>query len=310
MTGEGPSEGLDCAGGDWSLHCANGLTLTVTQSADSAVFERFFAGYDDAFVLADEKETRDGFKVCLDLNHGPAYAGLAGRFGPFREICLTAKDAAGMEIGGANFIAMPDGDRVTANLNYVYTSELARGKKYFRPLLDAIRQLVGGLFPGVPKVLIFIEQNDPLAMSEEDDRLDTKAAGLEQWERLRVWAHAGARVVDFAYVQPPLSETQQPDATLVYSVIGEGAPMLSACTLAKHLTRFFAISVLKAGDPDKAPTAKTQIEKLSGFCASGVRIPLLDPRPWLDPLKTRDDFKRQFRDAATFRDALRGLIHP
>lgn len=237
------------------------LTLEITDRGDGPVFERFFAGYDRAFVLPDEKEDRAGLVECLALNHGEAHRALAARMGWFRELCLIASDEDGDVVGGANLIALrlaPDGMSpiASANLNYVYVEPAARGRGHLRRLVAAIAGVVAEQ-TGLRDPLIFLEQNDPFAMTAEEYRRDSAVAGIDQLDRLRIWARMGARIVDIDYVQPALSPDQQPDEGLVFAVLGASADTLPACVVAEHLRKFFGISVLKGAPLEDDATSRT-----------------------------------------------------
>jgi hypothetical protein len=288
-----------------TLPSASGLLVKTTTEGRGPVFERFFAGYDKAFVLPNEKEDREGFERCFDLNRGADYARLSTLYGPCSEVALIAEED-GLEVGGANFIAMPvDACTVTANLNYIYLNEAARGKGNFSRMFAAVRETIASIFP-CERVLVFIEQNDPLRMSEADYRRDTEFTGLDQFDRLRIWAKRGARVVDFPYAQPPLSADQEADDTLVYSVLGAGGGAIEACTLKEHLRRFFGVSVLKGAALADNVAAQGQIDALAGACARGESIALLDPRPLLAKLHRREDIARTWsHPPRDFRTALR-----
>ena len=292
----------------------SGLTLRLTTRGDGAVFDRFFAGYDRAFVLPDEKEDEAGFRTCLDLNHGEAHAALVARYGPFCEICLIAEETeSGAFVGGANLIAMPVAGRITANLNYIYVDGAARGRGCLARMVAAIGEVVGGLFPdeaaGAP--LIFIEQNDPFAMSPENYAHDSAATGLDQIDRLRIWARRGALAIDFPYVQPPLSAAQQPDAALLLSVLGSTGPILDACLLEGHLRRFFGISVLKGRAAEAEPSAAAQLAALAAACGASEGIALRDPAPLLAALLGPADLDGLFHARPTsFRAALQQFATP
>ena len=270
---------------------AGELALHVTDQGDGAVFDSFFAGYDRAFVLPDEKEDADGFRTCLALNHGAEHDRLTAEYGPFREVCVVAEDpASGAPAGGANLLAMQIVDKqgrslTTANLNYAFVDPNMRGKGYLGRLLASIEALVSTLFESAGgEALIFIEQNDPFAMSPNNYARDTRYTGLDQIDRLRIWARRGALVVDFPYAQPPLSADQQADHTLVYSVLGARAQALDSCVLAGHLRGFFGISVLKGAPIDSQPSAAAQIDTLRQLCHAGADVALLDPGPLLAAL--------------------------
>lgn len=269
------------------------LVVHMTDSAESPVFERFFAGYDRAFVLPDEKEGADGFRACLALNHGAEYARLAAEYGPFREICMVAEDAQGAAIGGANLIAgatdVPGvGPAVTVNLNYIYVDPESRRRGHLRRLAAAARDVAGSMFDAQGEPYVFIEQNDPFRMSAEAYERDTRATGIDQLDRLRIWSRLGARIVDHNYVQPALSASQDPDDSLVYALLGGRTASLPASLLAAHLRRFFGISVLKGAPIAADPIAAAQIEALDDMAVQGAQIALLDPAPLLARIDRRD----------------------
>jgi len=261
------------------------------------VLAEFYQDYDAAFVLANEKESYEGFVECLALNFDGAYTALAARYGAFREFVLVVRDPTTFDrIGGANFIAYPlclSGNHVLSlNLNYMFINPSARRRGYFsrmvRDLPDAVLRLlmitnpddlptqwqaVGGV---VPPTFMFIEQNDPYRMSHEDYEQDTKYTGLDQFERIRIWGALGAKIVDFPYVQPPLTSGQEADRNLVFGVLGTPSNSLDACLLREHLKRFFGISVLKGGDLAEEPSAAEQLLSLERMCAAQQPIRLLE----------------------------------
>ena len=133
-------------GTDWSLY-NSGLIIEASSNPGSQVFAAFFAGYDRAFILPDEKEDPEGFRACMALNQGSAYERIFARFGTFREVVLVARDGAtGAQIGGANFISFPLPDRsagaedpiLSTNLNYIYVDAAWRRHGYFRGLIAAV----------------------------------------------------------------------------------------------------------------------------------------------------------------------------
>lgn len=292
------------------LTTAEGLTISASTSADGDVFARFFAGYDKAFVLPNEKEDEEGFARCFALNAGEDYDRLSALYGPYSEVCLVAEEGT-LEVGGANFIAMPIGaDTVTANLNYIYINTNARGRGHLSRLTAGVRETLAALFPGRREILMFIEQNDPFRMSAEDYARDTAFTGLDQFDRLRIWAKLGARVVDFPYEQPPLSVDQGADDTLVYSVLGARGDSLSSCALEAHLRRFFGVSVLKGAAIEANAVASGQLTELQRGCGAGDAIALRDPAPLLRQIASRDAVAAiwPFGAPATFRAALNAAL--
>lgn len=302
-----------------TLDMPGGLAITAALDPQAPILTEFYAGYEKAFVLPNEREELEGFENCLALNLPPLADSLTRRYGPFREVVLVARErAGGPMIGGANFIAFPppaalpdrSAPAATINLNYVFVVEAARGKGHLRRLADSVtptaRHMLG-LAEGVP-VLTFIEQNDPLRMSVADYVEDTRLTGLDQVDRIGIWAKLGARVVDFPYVQPPLSAEHAPEESLVYSVLGAAAAQLSPCLLEHHLRRFFAISVFKDGDPEKDKSAGGQLAALAELCKSGRKIALRDPSAWVAGAGVAIRHKgRAANSPPSLRDALRAI---
>jgi hypothetical protein len=306
-----------------SLVSTSGLVIEATTAADDGLLEEFYRDYDGAFVLENEKEGYDGFAECLGLNAGDQYANLVGRYGPFREFVAVVRDpATGARLGGANFIIFPVSG-VTArelvlsiNLNYVFVNAQLRRKGILRQLMGDLPALAFGLFAQTnsadlpaalgtgarePQVYIFIEQNDPFRMSTEDYDRDTELTGLDQVARIGLWSRLGARIVDFPYVQPPLSKDQGADDTLAYAVLGAPDADLDACLLRAHLERFFGISVLKGSDLSVEPTAAAQLSELAIRCKDKRRVLLLDGNVPVIESALAKSAKRP----ATLREALR-----
>ena len=313
------------------LQSPSGLLIEATTGSADGVLDQFYEDYDAAFVLENEKEGRDGFAECLALNHGAAYAGLSVQFGPFREFVLIARvSGPGPRIGGANFIAFPlsqPGDAGAAllslHLNYVFTNPTVRRQGYLKRLIRDLPQVGLALLsatnasdipdtwiaagragaPASPPTLVFIEQNDPFRMSPEAYELDTRYTGLDQIARIGIWSRLGARIVDFPYVQPPLSASQAADESLLLAVLGAGGDALSACLVRDHLSRFFAISVLKGADPMRQPAAARQLSSLAAACVEQKPVRLLSS-PTLDRALARSSPGSMPRPAS-----LRDLLH-
>jgi len=307
-----------------SLVSTSGLMIEATTAADDGLLEEFYRDYDGAFVLENEKEGYDGFAECLGLNAGDHYATLVKRYGPFREFVAVARDqATGERLGGTNFIIFPVSPAtarelvLSINLNYIFINAQLRRKGAFRKLMGDLPAIAFRLFaltnaadlPKTPggagggQIYIFIEQNDPFRMSREDYDRDTELTGLDQVARIGLWSRLGARIVDFPYVQPPLSKDQDSDDTLAYAVLGARDADLDACLLRAHLERFFGISVLKGADLSVEPTAAAQLSELAVRCKDNRRVPLLDGNvPVIESALARTAGR-----PATLREALRKL---
>jgi hypothetical protein len=254
------------------------------------------------------------------LSSGEAYETLSTRFGAFREFVLVARDSeTGDRIGGANFIALPlnirnqtDSTVLSLNLNYIFINRAVRQHGYLRRLVsdlpDLALQLLRVTNPadipstwtssrrdrsvGLP-IWIFIEQNDPCRMSPQDYELHTKYSGIDQIARIRIWPRRAAKIVDFPYVQPPLSADQQADSHLVYAVLGAARDSIDACPLHSNLSRFFGISVLKGRDPHSESSTREQLSTLDRLCSI--------PRP-VHLLSVGDDALRQASNREHMRD--------
>jgi hypothetical protein len=138
-------------------------------------------------------------------------------------------------------------------------------------------------------------------MSREDYDRDTQLTGLDQVARIGLWSRLGARIIDFPYVQPPLSRDQDADDTLAYAVLGAPDADLDACLLRSHLERFFGISVLKGADLSVEPTASVQLSELAHRCKDNRGVPLLDGNvPVIESA-----LAKTARRPATLREALR-----
>lgn len=298
----------------------SGMTYEASASATDGVLDEFFAAYDSSFVLANEKEGFAGFAECLALNEGAGYETLRSRYGPFREFAVVARSPGRAVIGGLNFIAFPltepdaAGRALSLNLNYAFVPPAQRQRGVFRNMVAELPRLAFALLgstnaadvPGewalqAPTVYVFIEQNDPYRMTPEDYALDTRATGLDQLARIALWARQGAKIVDFAYVQPALTADQQPDRSLVYAILGATTTSIHPLLLHGHLERFFAISVLKGRDPETDDEARRQLTKLLVLAAASERIALLD---MVDPSRLP---KPGASHGATLRTLLAGL---
>ncbi|MEZ5954971.1 MAG: hypothetical protein R3C13_11785 [Hyphomonas sp.] len=254
-----------------------GLVARYIERAESPWLPAFFAAYDAAFILEDEKEDLEGFRACLRLNQGSAHETLSARYGDYRELIIALfEDGAIRPVAAANFIVFAGtGGPVTVSLSYIFVEKSQRRRGLFGKLLHLVREEAEALYgTGRTGPLIFIEINDPVEMSAEDYERDSGHAGLDQVERLRIWDRRGARLVAFPYRQPPLSDSQSSESDLLLGVMGAASNALPACEFLAHLERFFAVTVLKGNDPDDVPVAAHQLDLLREACRNGQEIPL------------------------------------
>lgn len=264
----------DLFAADLRYAASSGTVVGATARPASPILERFMRGYDRAFVLPDEREEIEGFRRCLAMN---------GRLGRGAcEVVAVIEDAEGALIAGANFLAIEASGAAapvpaTVALNYVFVEAEARGRGMLRQTLAEVSALtcrVLDIDAGRAMPAIFIEQNDPLKMSPAAYAADTRHSGLDQIDRLSIWARLGARIVDFDYIQPALSDDRRPDDSLVYAAIDMPGDAVPADLFAHHLDRFFHLSVLK-GEPEHGePVAERQLDALRHRRAPIALLPM------------------------------------
>lgn len=274
----------------WSLDLDDGLVVRGTERPDSPVLEEFFAGYDRAFVLPDEREELEGFRACLTLN--PLCRHRFGR--RHRELVLVLNSVEGHLLGGANFLTTyikeppPGHPPVAVALNYIYVQHAARGRGLSRLILDAVVRLANravGLADDACWPALFIEQNDPLRLTEAEYATDSSHAGIDQIDRLALWSRLGARLIDFPYVQPALSKNQAANDGLLYAVVRFARNEIDAEYFRAHLESFFGISVLKGRAPSEDPDAKAQLMLLAEMAQKGEVVAVRAMEPALTRLR-------------------------
>lgn len=283
------------------LDLSDGLRAYASDDPRSEVLRRFYAGYDRAFVLPDEREDLSGFTTCLAQNS--TFRRAFGR--SHCELVTIFEDSDGNLLGGANFLATsinrgPALPPASVALNYVYIETEARGRGLLRKILAAVRQLASvalDLNPDDGLPAVFIEQNDPLRLTPAEYAADTEHSGLDQVDRLAIWARMGARIVDFPYIQPALSAAQKADDGLIYAAIDYPCESVDAGLFHDHLQSFFAISVLKGAADPPGGVATAQLMALT---ARTDPIPLLPMQPalaWLRAGRSTDAYG-SFRELA------------
>ncbi|MGA7950993.1 MAG: hypothetical protein WCA45_12655 [Thiobacillaceae bacterium] len=306
---------------------ASRLKLLYDTSPLSPLLPLFFEAYDDAFILEDEKEDIEGFRKCLALNSGTEHERLTGKWGAFKEtiaVAVASVDGVDTMVGGANFICFRIGDDLgsqsqhrrylSLNLNYIFIHPAFRGRGYFRQVLGACvdmarQQLAAGSTDDHARDLhlIFTEQNDPFRMDPDDYVRDSVHSGVDQIDRIAIWSHVGARIIDFEYFQPALSGTQKAFDGLLLAVIGAPDSGLAADMLRQHLQRFFAISVLKGAPVEQNKSAASQLQRLDRLGAEGAVLGLYDGGPWAAANKGYDP--RSQGQAMSLLSLLRSQAH-
>ena len=278
-----------CHDTEFVLERPDGLAIKASGRTGSQVLLRFFEGYDRAFVLPDEREEIDGFNKCLALNE--PYRRAFGR--THCELVCTFETQQGDLLGGANFLAIGHASHnvvpsISIALNYIYVEQAARGRGLLRTGIDAVRELALvslGQDPSHSQVAIFIEQNDPFKLTAEEYAEDTRHSGLDQFDRLNIWAKVGARLVDFPYVQPALSVGQNADDGLIYAALNYPFATIDCQFFHDHLESFFRISVLKG----EAEIGNNVVERqLNSILKRTEPIGLLTMQPALLHAKAND----------------------
>ena len=183
---------------------------------------------------------------------------------------------------------LEDGSKVvTVHLNYAHIDEEHRRSGRLHELVDQVTKTSETAFSEKPvPVIVFLEQNDPLAMSRDDYKRDTEASGIDQVDRMHAWSRLGAKIVDFPYVQPELAPGKEPNDTLALAAITKGVDSIPPEVLKGHLHRFFGVSVAKG--EGLAESAVDQMKQLDGMVAGKKDIALLDPSDAVTQLRTLD----------------------
>jgi GNAT superfamily N-acetyltransferase len=172
----------------------SGLRLVEIGSdpVDQALFRAF---YFDVYVreFPDENE-RESLDNMLEYLHKKQ----AGWYGANNYHILVAV-AGGRPVGCAiaDYLAEPN----AGVIEFLAVVAEARGRGYGQALHRGIERL---LVADAGNALDYIvaEMNDPFRTNPASDNMDP-------FQRAMIWHRWGYRVIDFAYVQPALSETQE-----------------------------------------------------------------------------------------------------
>ena len=271
------------------------FNVEITTQPYARLVRTFYDEYTHAFVLPDERESLSGFRICLSLN-GQKGDVLHKDFGPSREYVGVLRGPEGEVAAGMNFICFPMpalGDVATVHSMYVFVTRAWRGRGLLRHVYQAMEHVARGYGAehgiGTDTPLIFFgEQNDPFRMTLDAFKRDTRASGLDQFDRIAIWRRLGARALIFPYVQPALSAGGAADPTLFLRVlfrdeVGQADPPsvrhLDPRILREHLRRFFGITVLKGRcEPGSLAEIAAQESLLARAIAAGdpiitVRLP-------------------------------------
>jgi ribosomal protein S18 acetylase RimI-like enzyme len=225
----------------------------------SPLLQDFYALYEKAFSLAEEREPLSGFETVLAFNqHAQVQAG----FGPFYEAITIVRDYKTV-IAAANYTIMsyrsPQRARIgfdgSCQLNFICVDKTVRGVGLARALLNHVDTRISDVVSSetaaaAPRVFITCEQNNPARMTQKQIETDAAAALIDPLERTRWWSKLEFSRLDFPYEQPPLSVQHQPCAYIDYYVRIPNEDMGSRRSfqtrpLLEHLRRFFFVCVGK-----------------------------------------------------------------
>jgi len=177
----------------------------TTSPAHRVLLRRF---YDDAYAPEfpdpDERESLGNIERYLDLKAQGWYGDNAYH--------VTVAEDAGAVVGGAiaDYLAAPNAGVV----EFLVVTPAARGRGLGGRLLDVTEAAIAADARRVGRPgadFVIAEINDPF-------RVDLGADNLDPFLRARVWSGWGYRKLDFPYVQPALSDAQQPVRHLMLAV--------------------------------------------------------------------------------------------
>jgi len=285
---------------DFEIPLVDGLRVIASGDPESPLLDRFMQGYDRAFVLPNEREEREGFVACLEMN-GKDNASDAGKF---IELVSVFENQDGELVAGANFllsVSDANPDFACISLNYAFVEKEFRGKGIARVIFAKIRELCNQFMQNSRlKYLFFFEHNDPLKMSREEYEIDSSHSGIDQLDRLKMSSRLGGRIIDFPYVQPSLSEDKEPDDTLIYVILGDVEDSIDSNLLNFQLRSFFGISVLKGSDISLCSVSQSQLD----FVSERETVSLLRMDTAIDRARSLN-FSADF---SSFRDFARSVV--
>jgi hypothetical protein len=316
--------------------------LTLSQTASLGALYQLYCSN---FPLPEEQETYANFLRCLELNDDAA---VQCKYGPYHEFYLVIRQWNEQErmhdeiVGGLIFgVCTSDehlahGFRCSVQAIYLFRTAseplkrfLYAGKTMLEETvtkfalkacgLERFRRVIGN--SSSARIAMLFEVNNPNRMSPQNKQRDRDLSHLHPALRYVMWVKNHTRPLTFAYVQPPLSEDQEPAEYLdLFAVesprgaIGNAVRLapgpaetvgLPGAVLAAHLRRFFCISVLK-GDaaaidrpclpvPDRATRGKTAMT-VDAYCKDIAATDFVQLVAYGDP--EIQDIERQARESS------------
>jgi len=244
-----------------SAHAADGIPVVFEEivRSDSPAFRSFYAMYEAAFPIEDEREPPEAFDAILALN---AELALQSVHGPYREMVVAIRAWDGGPIIGGHVFGMTTSaahraSGIAASVQGIYTfvHPDMRGTLSIREVAEYSQHTASRIFAprGFAQRLappILFEVNNPLRMSDEEIALDTRLSGTDPFRRYAFWRRSGFRPLDFPYVQPALRAGASAIAYLDLFCTHAGMDRLPASVLLAHLSAFISVSCIKGEDID------------------------------------------------------------
>ena len=218
--------------------------------------------YHDLFVseFPDANE-RESLENMIDYLRQRS-AGWYGKNNYHIVMVLDGGEPCGMAI--SDYLAEPN----TGVIEFLAVRGRARSKGFGRFLLDATEERLSKDARSAGKPLldhIVAEMNDPFRPGSLDDAYDP-------FVRAELWAKWGYAMLDFPYVQPALSPSQQPVTNLMLMAksFGRGDAQPLSSELAKTILREYMRWAMRIEKPETSP----EYRQMAKFLSAREAIPL------------------------------------
>ncbi len=207
--------------------------------------------YTAEFPDADERESLENMENYLRLK------GQGGYGKNNYHIILTLDDDENIVSGVvADYLAGPN----VGLIEFIVTQPTLRGRGLGGSLLNEIiscfiQDAINAGHSGLAGICG--EVNDPYRQCEVEEHLDGFA-------RLRGWHRFGFRLLDFPYVQPPLSEHQHAvtGIALMFRSLRDDLATAMPASLVEQIIREFQIWAMRIPNPDEEPVFATMRDHL------------------------------------------------
>jgi GNAT superfamily N-acetyltransferase len=245
--------------------------MEIVELADNKssrrVLSAFYRGvYSREFPDVDERESLENMVAYLRLK-------TEGWYGMNNYHIVILQDDAGNIAGGmvADYFERSN----VGVIEFVVVAPELRGRGLGKLLLREISQRLeadsrraghAGLNG------ICAEVNDPYRRCDVQEHLDGFA-------RLRIWDHFGFRLLDFPYVQPPLSSDQDAVVGLGLMFRPERAELARQVpsALVEHIVADYQIWAMRISEPDREP----DFQRMQGWLRQRSSVGLIDMRAYV-----------------------------